>query len=45
MGPGRRRSLTSHEVDDLAAVLAADLQRVDDRRERGAFFTPPDVAE
>jgi hypothetical protein len=45
VGPGRRRSLTSHEVDDLAAVLAADLQRVDDRRERGAFFTPPDVAE
>ena len=45
MGPGRRRSLTSHEVDNLAAVLAADLQRVDDRRERGAFFTPPDVAE
>jgi len=45
VGPGGGRSLTSHEVDDLAAVLAADLQRVDDRRERGAFFTPPDVAE
>ena len=45
MGPGRRRSLTSHEVDDLAAVLAADLQRVDDRRERGVFFTPSGIAE
>jgi hypothetical protein len=45
VGPGRRRSLTSHEVDDLAAVLAADLQRVDDRRARGVFFTPSDIAE
>ncbi len=45
MGSGRRGRLTSDEVDDLAAVLAADLQRVDDRRQRGAFFTPPDVAE
>ena len=44
MGPGRRGCLTSLEVDDLAATLAADLQRVDDRRARGVFFTPPDVA-
>ncbi len=31
-------------VDVLAADLAAELQRVDDRQVRGAFFTPPDVA-
>ncbi len=41
MGSG---CLTALEVDDLAATLAADLQRVDDRRARGVFFTPPDVA-
>jgi len=32
------------EADRLAAEAAAVLQGVDDRRRRGAFFTPPDVA-